>query len=364
MSPLSAPVQFRPKATGAGRPGAVHRGLPWRMADRRPWSYPLRPVLGAAKLAVGATVAAGAGVQRTVDRLVDRRRPRELVQGPGGYGVHVLRPAEDLAGAPVFAETGLGGVAADWVPVVDELDGRAAVWAADRPGLGWSEPRPDGDRGVTGFLERLELLREQAGVDTPSVLVGWSVGALSVMGVAALRPDLVSGLVLVDPSHPDEARRFDDPSLSQAGRVALLTAARMSSFGGAAFAGVPGRRYVLRSGSQLGRSLPPDTLTFASARAGRAIFEELANFSARCDEFAEVVAGHPLPDVPCVVLTAVERPASEAPDVWAELHREVVGWFPQGELREVAGSTHQMTVDRPDAVAEAVADVVERTAGA
>ena len=337
------------------------------MADRRTWSNPLGSLGalgGVARAAVGTAVSAGAGVQRTVDRLVDRRRPRDLVQGPGGFGVHVLSPAEELAAPAVFAETGLGGVAADWVPVVAELDGRAAVWAADRPGLGWSELRPDGDRGVTGFLERLDLLREQAGVDGPSVLMGWSMGALYVMAAAALRPELVSGLVLVDPSHPDEARQFHDPSLSQAGRVALLTAARMSSFGGAAFAGIPGRRYVLRSGSQLGRSLPPDTLTFASARAGRAIFEELANFSLRCDEFAAVVAEHPLPDVPCVVLTAVERPAAEGPEAWAELHQDLVGWFPQGELREVTGSTHQMTVDRPDAVAEAVADVVARTARA
>jgi len=335
------------------------------MADRRTWSNPLGSISalgGLAKLAVDASVAAGAGVQRTVDRLVDRRRPRELVQGPGGFGVHVLRPADDVAGPAVFAETGLGGVAADWVPVAAELDDRAAVWAADRPGLGWSEPRPDGDRGVTGFLERLELLREQSGVQGPTVLAGWSMGALYVMAAAALRPDLVSGLVLVDPSHPDEARRFGDPSMSQTGRVALLTAARMSSFGGAAFAGIPGRRYVLRSGSQLGRSLPPDTLTFASARAGRAIFEELANFSLRCDELAAVVAEHPLPDTPCVVLTATERPDAEGPEAWAELHRDLVGWFPQGELREVTGSTHQMTVDRPDAVAAAIDDVVARTA--
>lgn len=334
------------------------------MAARRPWSVPsqaLGALGGVARLAVDAGVAAGAGVQRTVDRFVDRRRPDDLVPGPGGYGVHVLRPAAGVAGPTVVAETGLGGVVADWVPVVDELDGRAALWAADRPGLGWSEPRPDGDRGVAGFLERLELLRGESGVDGPSVLVGWSLGALSAMGAAALRPDLVAGLVLVDPSHPDEARRFHDPSLTPAGRVALLTAARMSSFGGAAFVGVPGRRYVLRSGSQLGRSLPPDTLTFASARAGRAIFEELAAFGTRCDEFAQVVAEHPLPDVPCVVLTAVDRPASEGPEVWAELHDEVVSWFPRGELRAVTGSTHQMTVDRPDAVAAAVADVVART---
>ena len=338
------------------------------MAERRRLPIPfesLGALGGVARAAMGTAVSAGAGVQRTVDRLVDRRRPHDLVQGPGGFGVHVLRPLPETVAAgapPVFAETGLGGVSADWVPVVAELGDRAAVWAADRPGLGWSDPRPDGDRGVTGFLERLGLLREQAGAEGPAVLAGWSMGALYVMAAAALRPDLVSGLVLVDPSHPDEARRFHDPSLSQAGRVALLTAARMSSFGGAAFAGIPGRRYVLRSGSQLGRSLPPDTLTFASARAGRAIFEELANFSLRCDEFTAVVAEHPLPDVPCVVLTAVERPAAEGPEAWAELHRELVGWFPQGELREVTGSTHQMTVDRPDAVAEAVADVVARAA--
>jgi indolepyruvate ferredoxin oxidoreductase len=70
-----------------------------------------------------------------------------------------------------------------------------------------------------------------------------------------------------------------------------------------------------------------------------------------CPSFVTVKGGKPL-----------RMAAAEAPEAWAELHRDVVGWFPQGELREVTGSTHQMTVDRPDAVAQAIADVLDRSA--
>ncbi|MFM7069620.1 MAG: alpha/beta fold hydrolase [Actinomycetes bacterium] len=335
------------------------------MAARRPRIPSFEVVGDAASTAAAVAARAGAGVQRFVDGLVDRRRPPDLVDDPDGYAVHVVSPAGEAApGAPVvIAETGLGGVAADWVPVMEHLGGRAAVWAADRPGLGWSVSRPDGDGGVRGALQRTALIRDRAGVTGSTVLVGWSLGALYAMGVAAVRPDLVSGLVLVDPSHPAEARRFADPSLHPAGRLALMTAARLSSLGGAAMAGIPGRRYLLRSGAQMGRSLPPDTVTFASARSGRAIFEELARFSDRCDEFEQIRQQVGLPDVPTVVLTAADRPAAERPAIWEELHADLAGWFPQAELRAVHDSTHHMTVDRPDAVADAIADVVARSSG-
>jgi len=313
---------------------------------------------GIAAAIAGVAISVGAGVQRSVDRAVGRRRPEDLLVDPDGFMLHVVRPPKSAGRPVVFAETGLGGTGADWESVSEFLDQSAALWVPDRPGLGWSDFRPDGDAGIPGAIARLEVMRAAAGVQEPTVIAGWSLGALLAVGVASVRPDLVAGLVLVDPSHPDEARKFSDPSANPIGQFGLMVAGRLSTLGGAAAVGVPGRRYLLRTGARTGRSVPADTVTFATARSGRAILEELARFSDRCNEVAAAIAANGLPDIPCHVLTASDRAVAERADEWAEMHRDLVSWFPQGELTNVSGSGHNMVLDRPDAVADAITAMI------
>jgi len=79
---------------------------------------------------------------------------------------------------------------------------RARSVLVDRPGTGWSEVGPFPRTTVTEAQELLAAL-ERAGERAPFVLVGHSFGGLLVANLARRRPDLVAGLVLLDPTPPE-----------------------------------------------------------------------------------------------------------------------------------------------------------------
>src|SRR5256885_1550156 len=72
----------------------------------------------------------------------------------------------------------------------------------DRAGYGFSDdgPRPRTSRAC---VEELRALLRAAKVPAPYVLVGHSFGSHNVRLYAAMHPDEVAGIVLVDPAHED-----------------------------------------------------------------------------------------------------------------------------------------------------------------
>jgi pimeloyl-ACP methyl ester carboxylesterase len=103
-------------------------------------------------------------------------------------------------GPPVLLLHGLAGYAGEWAETAGWLTERSHVAAFDARGHGGSERLPaDVSRAAHAadalfVIERLSL--------GPTVVVGQSLGGQVAMLVAAERPDLVRGLVVVDGS-PD-----------------------------------------------------------------------------------------------------------------------------------------------------------------
>lgn len=111
-----------------------------------------------------------------------------------------------------------------WQAVVDDLSRDFTVFALDRPGYAG---QPDTDRPrdpCTIAADTREALRA-AGLAPPYLLVGHSIGGLYQYAYARLYPNEVSGLVLLDPTHPRnwETLQTAQPALATAlrGVIAL-----------------------------------------------------------------------------------------------------------------------------------------------
>jgi pimeloyl-ACP methyl ester carboxylesterase len=226
-------------------------------------------------------------------------------------GDRTLWRVEAGAGRPdVVLEAGRNDVAASWSQVMRMLAPHVHVVAYDRAGLGASAPSAD-----PVILGR--QLRDLEAVITgmaagPCVLAGHSWGGIVVQLLAWRRPDLVAGLVLVDPAHEQMTE-----GLPKAARPAI----RLARFG---------RRDELRGGD-----------TPASA----AMLRELRS------------APRPFPDVPVAVLSATRGFPRRFRAYWTGLQQELAASAGQGRHVVIDGVGHRIHQDRPDAVADAILQV-------
>lgn len=121
---------------------------------------------------------------------------------------------------------GLGGSLVNWAAIAPELVRTCRVMAIDLVGFGRTQslgrsPRIDDNRALLArFVDAV--------IGHPVVLVGNSMGGLLALLLADTRPDLVSGLVLVDPAVPVGPTSRPDPLVTlMFGAYALPAVARV-----------------------------------------------------------------------------------------------------------------------------------------
>jgi pimeloyl-ACP methyl ester carboxylesterase len=300
-----------------------------------------RILVGLCSLIVLAAVA-GATYQSLATRqdLASTPPPGQLVD-IGGHRLHLWCTG---AGAPtVVLETGLGGTSADWGYVQPEVARFTRVCSYDRAGMGYSDPGPS-PRTARRIATELAELLDRGGIEEPVVLAAASSGGFNVRVFASDHPDRVAGLVLVDPSHEDQAHEV--PRLARF--VPLL-----SSLG------------VLRGlGVSFGpsvESLAPSVRQFAAATSFRA-----AGYQAAADEIihiresaAEVRRSRRQLTVPVLVVTG----GRGADATWQALQRDQVRLSEHGCHIIAEQSGHVVVIDQPQIVAAAVRTVVETARG-
>lgn len=173
--------------------------------------------------------------------------------------------------------------------------------------------------------EELKEALAAGNVGPPYILVSASYGGFTALAYAARFPVGLAGLVLVDPSHPEQ-------------------------------------------GASVAAAIPPDELRLPAVAAFK---NYMQGFGPIWTESCETMAGiRELVDVPMIVLAAgrpdmpmelSEGTRRELTRGWHALQRRHVSLSTRGELRIVPGVGHNIAAAAPELVVAAVLELVEQT---
>jgi len=95
-------------------------------------------------------------------------------------------------------ESGFGTPMGNWDKILVDSASLGPILTYDRPGVGQSAP-VDEMPTLKNVADRLLKILEQLDLAPPYLLVGHSLGGVYVRGFAVYYPDLLAGLVIVDP---------------------------------------------------------------------------------------------------------------------------------------------------------------------
>lgn len=321
-------------------------------------------------IAVFAIMAIGVIFEQVGERLDRKRFPQ--VGSSFDIGGRALNLDCEGQGSPVvILESGLAVPGYGWIRVAPEVAKFTRVCWYDRAGYGWSDTGSSPRNGLA-IASDLHALLAAANVRPPYVMVGHSMGGYDVRVFAGQHRDEVAGMVLVDASHEDQ-----ESHLPQSVKRAAATMERETRM-------VP---WMLRLG--VVRAMPrneallnrPGGLTKAQnqmldylALQPKFFDAVLAEYQARLDTAAQVRTAGGLGSKPLIVLTAGGKP--ELPPgvpeadiekfavVWInQLQKSLAGLSDHGRQIVVQGATHMMPYEKPDAVVDAVRQVVRDVRG-
>lgn len=120
--------------------------------------------------------------------------------------INTIGLKERTEGQPVIVfESGLGTPMGHWDKILEGVSALAPVVTYDRPGIGESEP--DGEMPtIKNVSDRLLGILKYLDLEPPYVLVGHSLGGVYVRGFAVYYPEMLAGLVIIDPADFTETK--------------------------------------------------------------------------------------------------------------------------------------------------------------
>lgn len=310
-------------------------------------------------------------------------RPHDRIEVESGRRMNIH--CEGSGGPTVIFESGLSDWSNTWALIQPAVATRTRACSYDRPGMGYSDPSPNRPTAENAVKD-LNTLLDRAGIRAPLVVVGHSLGGFYMKLYAATYPDQVAGIVLVDPS---EERLWDrvGPVLAPRFGARLVAEARADDA-----AAIKGGIEHFQGCADKARKASLDEVTRKQCSdpiriqlgtvindARRKLQAHAAYQAAQADEFAysmfaqdkmadaryaKLFAGKPFADKPLVVLTHsiwdMTPPFGETGWLsWVTAHQLTADLSSRGKAVVIPMTRHNIQVDQPKAVIEAVDGVLD-----
>ena len=288
----------------------------------------------------------GLGMAEKLVRLPDGRTIRAVLAGTG-------------PGRLVVFEAGMSAPAASWLHTQRQISAHARTLSYDRAGYGGSDIDPQ-DRTVERMVEDLTDLLDTLGESQPVVLVGHSWGGPILRYFADQHPQRVAGLVFVDATLAE----------AMPGRTAAITVWSFRAMSVLARLGVTGliKRLSLPHGFSGDITEADQAIMlrdYASAQAMRAGVREGAQIQAALSLMRRLQETG-TPDVPTICLQAgrVDRGMTALRPLLNRTATELMARAARGKVVVVENSGHLIPQEYPDAVRDAILDVLADAGGA
>lgn len=285
-----------------------------------------------------------------------------------GHGRQLNLRCSGSGAQTVLLEAGALADSSTWFKVQPLLAAHARVCAYDRAGFGFSSEGPL-PRDLNADVSDLHALIQRAGLATPLVMVGHSLGSNIVRQYASRYPAEVSAMVLLDPPAQDIGRfapdwQKDEDTLSVQ-RFAFLRRCAAAA-----------EKHALPSTDQELSQCLGEADPHASARLNAvnlALMSKPAYWHTVLSVLQNNAAVFKPPvskqethgSTPLIVLSAANTYADALPrdrkgleEARARTQAQIAATSSAGTLVHVADTSHDIQVDQPDAVAKAVMQVL------